>query len=561
MATRRAPRVSSRLRRTSPRQGPRAPEHLVERMVVAAIGMVNAYTDRLMRALAPLIEDRYGQRQDAASVRPGSVADVFERVPEGELTRGFLERMFHQVDHQAADDLQRVVPVPLRELLPNAAALQDAWVARNTSLIRLEERARKEVSGILDAPIREGVRVEEITKRIEERLGVVRSRAELIARDQTLKLYGQIQEERQTEAGIVEYTWSGSLDERERPDHLLLEGTTQRWDSPPIVDTKTGRREHPGGDFQCRCAGIPILPSEDLIGPDNPANDVPANDVPAGEGEAEPAALSPEEQAFAEPIPPDAVEEERARLAEEKVAREAERETARLTEERRAAAEAARAAAERERALRVSSPREILQRFAERVQVSASVSPEVRSAVAAAAEQVGIEGLGTVKLGPDIGARNAEGLYFPGTADMKIKTEGLRALGLPLPETPGPGKLWSMGTQPGTQAEAARNTMYHELGHHAHLLHGSASFGATSAAERALAIRIDRLVEARWRAPDREYLTDYAQDPDTLPHQRAAEYFAEAFAAYHAAPAWLERVAPRAHALVQDVLRLRKAAP
>lgn len=563
------PRVSTRIRRTSPRQGPRAPEHLVERMVVAAIGMVNAYTDRLMRALAPLIRERYGQRHDAAlydaaSVRPGSVADVFERVPEGELTRGFLERMFHQVDHQAADDLQRVVPVPLRELLPNAAELQDAWVARNTSLIRLEERARKEVASVLETPVETGVRVEEITRRLEERLGVVRSRAELIARDQTLKLYGQIQEQRQTEAGIVEYTWSGSLDSRERPDHLALEGTTQRWDTPPVVDLGSGRREHPGGDFQCRCAAIPILPSEDLIGADTPANDVPANDVPANDVPSrEP--LSPEEQALAEPIPPDPIAEERARLAEERAAREAERE--RVAAEQRARAEAARAEAERlaelarrTRQERSAAARATLERFAERVQIDASTSVEMRETAARAVEQVGLGDLGTVRLTPDIRVAGADGAYFPHTRDLSAKTKGVQTFGVPLPEVPGPGKLWSMGTQPASADEALRNIVFHELGHHAHMV-GSPRFTSAlvSPAASALSAQIEAMVEARWRAPDREYLTDYAQYSRTPEEYRASEYFSEAFAAYHAAPTWLARVAPKAHALVVDVLALRKA--
>ncbi len=360
-----APRVSTRIRRTSHRQGPRAPVSLVERMQVAAIGVVQAYTDRLMRELRPLLEERYGSRadahQDSASVvRTDRVelSEVFDRVREGEMTRPFLERMFHLVDQQAANDLQRVVPVPMADTLPRAAEMQAEWIDRNTSLIRLEERARQEVARIIDAPIREGVRVEEIRDRIQERMNVVRSRAELIARDQTLKLYGQIQEERQTQAGIEEYVWSTSEDERVRGNpsglypkshgnHWKLEGKTFRWDDPPIVDEQSGRREHPGGDFQCRCAAIPVL-SDDL----EPISEVrqsvrvkgePANDIP--EDLPEPG--------------PDPVEQERQRLAEEKAAREAEQQ--RQAEERQRAAEAERIAreAEAQRAQQAQRQRQI----------------------------------------------------------------------------------------------------------------------------------------------------------------------------------------------------------
>jgi SPP1 gp7 family putative phage head morphogenesis protein len=261
--------------------------HLVERMVVEAGLAVVAYTDRLMRALEPLLRERYGQRQDSLTLTAArhdaapSLAEVFDAVRDNKISRWFLKRMFGLVDRQAANDLSHAVAgagsaastsaaaeiagvasVPLTELLPQATRLEAAFIERNVSLID-EARVRREVAAIIEAPIREGVRVEEIRAQIQERLNVTRSRAELIARDQTLKVYGQIQEARQLDAGIEEYDWSTSDDERVRESHAALDGTRQRWDSPPVVDARTGRREHPGGDFQCRCAAIPVLPTDE----------------------------------------------------------------------------------------------------------------------------------------------------------------------------------------------------------------------------------------------------------------------------------------------------------
>lgn len=549
----RAPsRVSTRVRRTSPRQGPRAPEHLVERMVVEAILVVTAYTDRLMRALEPLLQERFGVRQDAASLD-----EVFERVQEGHVSREFLARMFRLTDQQAANDLSRVVPISPGQTLRGAAEMQAAFIERNTELIQLEERARKEVRAIIEGPIGEGVRVEDIREQIQERMGVVRSRAELIARDQTLKTYGQIQEARQTDAGIEEYTWSTSDDERVRSRHLELEGTTQRWDAPPVVDPKTGRREHPGGDFQCRCAAIPILPTGEL--PDEPP--------PTGRRRSVPPPSEPEP-----PTVPDPPEFERQRLAE--LEREAERQRqlaeVRLSEERRLAearraAEEARLAAERDRLerearqQRTAEARDTIERYAERVQFDTLASVEMREAAAKAIEKVGLRNMAVVKVAPNTGVASAEGLYSPLARDVIVKSEGYSALGVPLPDVPGPGKVFSMGTHPATQAAALRNTVYHELGHHAHL-HANQRFspGSGTPAQRVVAARVNSIIEQRWVARDREYLTDYAQDPDTPSVFRASEYFAEAFAAYHAEPLWLRRVAPRAFAMVEDVLRLRK---
>jgi len=911
------PRVSARIRRTSPRQGPRPPLQLVERMVVMVIGVVQAYEDRLLRALEPLLQERFGRQDSAQRQDRIERGEVFERVQEGQVSKGFLERMFHMVDHVAANDLQhavdsqRVVPVPLADLMPRAAEMQSAWITRNTELIQLEERARKEIAAIVEAPIQQGVRVEEIRAQIQERMGVVRSRAELIARDQTLKLYGQIQEERQTDAGIEEYVWSTSEDERVRHRHSDLEGTTQRWDSPPIVDLKSGRREHPGGDFQClpasarvgfsgpvngafrrryageltelvtatgetlectpnhpiltatgwqpaqniqvgddvvatrehgaqlpeahvqggqpsvaevfetlalalganrpsavttqfhgdasvddhvdvvdvdrglrldlepalskllgelglpiadppgfglrkadlllerlglaaaggvgalrlrlaqffgrlgktcevsgpaiarlhtitdqqitdglalgpvalgqafdgrsgglqlqafllgqwlrivrrsvqasggvaisdreladrllmaadvganvapgqafsaqrvsvvktnrrqfsghvfnlstdgnwyaaqgilthncRCAAIPVLPTGDdapisetrpsvrpgQLQPVPPANDVP--DVPVSKPE------------------PDAVELERQRLAEQRAAREAERErlaaaeraaeaerqrqleaqrveAARLAEARLVEAEKARLATELERSAREEQQQRAMtasntiQHYAERLQFGVSATPGAAGPTGAwavplevaakALEKVGLRHVGILKVAPDIGSKTAEGLYFPGTRDLLVMSEGLSALGEALPDAPGPRKVFSMGTHPSTQAEALRNTGIPELGHHAHM-HANQNFspGSGSVEQRAAAVKVAKIVDGRWKAADREYLTDYAQHPKTLPIYRSSEYFAEAFAAYHAAPEWLQRVAPKAHRMVRDVLKLRK---
>jgi len=110
-----------------------------------------------------------------------------------------------------------------------------------------------QVEEIFSDPSNFGLRVEELQAMLLERADVSVSRAELIARDQTLKLLGQINEERQTAAGVESYEWSTSNDERVRDEHQILEGTTQSWDSAPEPG-------HPGEDFQCRCVAVPIIP-------------------------------------------------------------------------------------------------------------------------------------------------------------------------------------------------------------------------------------------------------------------------------------------------------------
>lgn len=103
-------------------------------------------------------------------------------------------------------------------------------------------------------------RVETLAARIARETGATASRAALIARDQVLTLNARITQARHQAAGVHEYTWSTSRDERVRPAHRALDGERIAYAHPPVVDDRTGRRAHAGQDFQCRCVAVPILP-------------------------------------------------------------------------------------------------------------------------------------------------------------------------------------------------------------------------------------------------------------------------------------------------------------
>lgn len=105
-----------------------------------------------------------------------------------------------------------------------------------------------------------GARVETIARELQESVGVSRSKAQLLARDQVLKANGQLTRDRHEAAGITEYVWSASRDVRVRRRHKELDGTRHAYDDPPVVDERTGARAHPGQWFQCRCVAIPVLP-------------------------------------------------------------------------------------------------------------------------------------------------------------------------------------------------------------------------------------------------------------------------------------------------------------
>lgn len=134
------------------------------------------------------------------------------------------------------------------------------WVEENVMLISsIPEDTLEKMREIVYDGFTNGKTTTRMLKEIQQVCGISRRRAELIARDQTAKLNGQIQRAQQMDAGITEYIWSDCGDERVRDSHRRLNGEKFRWDDPPVVDERTGRRCHPGQDYQCRCIARPVF--------------------------------------------------------------------------------------------------------------------------------------------------------------------------------------------------------------------------------------------------------------------------------------------------------------
>lgn len=107
--------------------------------------------------------------------------------------------------------------------------------------------------------VTEGYRANRLIDAIMEEQEVSYRKAKFIARQETSLLVSKYREERYKEAGVNQYRWSTSQDERVRDDHKALNNRIFSWDDPPIVDKVTGKRAHPGEDFNCRCVALPVI--------------------------------------------------------------------------------------------------------------------------------------------------------------------------------------------------------------------------------------------------------------------------------------------------------------
>ncbi len=197
-----------------------------------------------LRTLTATVQRRFEQRV-------GSRRIARELLIVSRLTNAFNQ---NQVNRQ----FRAAFNIELDDLALQEGAL-NAFVRRNVRLIQnLSEEQLANTRQIVLKAGREGTRNEVVRRQLQERIGVVRSRAELIARDQIGKLNSQLTQRRHQSLGVNSYTWRTSQDERVRETHAALEGTVHRYDNPPVTNDG-GDTNHPGEDFNCRCTAEPVL--------------------------------------------------------------------------------------------------------------------------------------------------------------------------------------------------------------------------------------------------------------------------------------------------------------
>jgi hypothetical protein len=263
--------------------------------------VVNLAADAIERDLASYVLQNArpdsSARADAVGHYPGDLASVLRAV-EGRFSASAIDAALadvgRAVDRLSFDKLSRVPGVNPSRLIAGGAGAIARFRQTNALLIQsVPAQLAADVGAVLAEVDVRDLHVKDVGKILAERFGVAESRGEFWARDQTLKLYANVQQTRQRAAGAKSYQWEHSGDERVRgrpggvwarnaSDHWVLGDTIHSWDEPPITNPKTGARNHPGLDFLCRCSSYPIF--------DGTESEDTATEV-------EPEALTPEEEA------------------------------------------------------------------------------------------------------------------------------------------------------------------------------------------------------------------------------------------------------------------------
>lgn len=252
---------------------PRGEELLYQKELMDIVrALEDGINARVVERLPRLV--RSADRTFGRAQRTDSLDDVLRRifalirrdfrVTIGEARR-IAMRMLDTVNVQQANEFAASYGdiLSLNPLIGQEKWFLDAFriaTEENAQLIRsIPEQSIDRVQVIVSEALLAGKRAEAIAEEIFTQFGVTENRALLIAQDQVGKWFGSLQQLRQQEAGIEEYEWSTSGDERVRPSHRVLDGKTFKWTDPPVV-ASNGRRAHPGGDVRCRCIAAPIIP-------------------------------------------------------------------------------------------------------------------------------------------------------------------------------------------------------------------------------------------------------------------------------------------------------------
>lgn len=224
-------------------------------------------------ALRPLLDALPGLVAGARAERQGARGDA----GEGGIARGLLARArasfaaaVRAKDLQdVADDFARRTETFQRLQLGaqvraalgadvfasdrRLPAMRQVFVSENVALIKsIPDRFFDDVEEMVAGAVTGGRRHENLAGDIRERFEISERRANLIARDQVGKFYGQVNAYRQRELGVRRFVWRTVNDPRVRHEHADREGKTYSYDDPP-------GGELPGEAVNCRCWAEPVL--------------------------------------------------------------------------------------------------------------------------------------------------------------------------------------------------------------------------------------------------------------------------------------------------------------
>lgn len=260
----------------TPLTRPGRAEERFQAALVAAVGRMREETEaevrRLWQAHAPAV--RSGMDASLASqsrILTNALQKRF-RVLFDKLAPALAKKHAKGVDdhskaqlHGSLREVSGGLSLKTSVVTPRVREVQKAAVAENVALIKsIPAEYFPRIQGAVMRSIQKGDGVATVLEAIGKIGAVTKSRAELIARDQTSKATTALNQARMEALNIREFEWLHSGGGKEpRPLHRdKLDGQVFRLDDPPVIDERTGERGLPGQLINCRCRMVPVIQFE-----------------------------------------------------------------------------------------------------------------------------------------------------------------------------------------------------------------------------------------------------------------------------------------------------------
>lgn len=148
------------------------------------------------------------------------------------------------------------------KMTPAMRDVLDATVNANVSLIKsIPSQYLSQVEGMVMRSVQSGRDLRQLSKDLQEQLGVTKRRAAFIARDQNSKATSALSRARELELGLeyAEWVHSGG-GKHPRPTHLKAGREKTRFKiSEGWLDPALGRYIQPGEEPNCRCIRRPLI--------------------------------------------------------------------------------------------------------------------------------------------------------------------------------------------------------------------------------------------------------------------------------------------------------------
>lgn len=224
--------------------------------------LVTKYVLPILASVSPDIHTDASDNSRIKAAIDRAVGQIEKEMPKAEL-RALAKQVFTRTSGFQKDQLVRQMQdsIGVNPLVRDTdlAEQASAFVSENVQLIQsVPERYFAGVQQKIEDGVSSGRRASEIAKDLEAEYGTAESSALLVANTEVGKLYGQLNQSRQEELGIIEFTWDTVKDGRVRDSHKDLDGQVFSWDDPPL-DSNLGEVVIPGQAPNCRCNAIPVI--------------------------------------------------------------------------------------------------------------------------------------------------------------------------------------------------------------------------------------------------------------------------------------------------------------